>query len=390
MHRKINTYYRPQSSRDKDRDVFNHMSPDYYQRNVYTHPHFNSFRNIYCANCGEKGHVVKSCDRPITSFGIIAFKIAHNKEDEVQDRNNVLNELVKAEMRKANDADEHSFPKIKFLMIQRKDTMGYIDFVRGKYPTSNDTEKNCKISTLLSEMTYKEKHNLLTKSFDEIWNALWVNHESKCFKNEYEGAKRKFCNLDVPTLVKNSKTQYDFQEFGFPKGRRNMKESNIVCAEREFYEETGYDSNCYDFISNYPLVHEEFIGTNGVKYRHIYYLVKMKDKVRPPKLDTDNKVQAGEVRNIGWFSFKESMILLRPYDTAKKEVLKYVYNDINEMKLNFVCSSVYSNREETKWKLENPYCVKSNDGLLEMLYEDLRQKYIDSKEILIDSSTKRC
>lgn len=384
MQKRINNYdFRKTSARDKD--SYDYMSPGYLQKSVYTHPHFNSFRNIYCANCGEKGHVVKGCDRPITSFGIIAFKIVHTKEDEINDKNNSLDAIVNKEMKKVKTEDDNVFPKIKFLMIQRKDTMGYIDFVRGKYPNFNEDDKNSKISTLLNEMTYKEKNNLLTKSFDEIWGALWVNHESKCFKNEYEGAKRKFNSLNVKSLVANSRTEYEFQEFGFPKGRRNMKETNIGCAEREFYEETGYDKLCYEFISNYPLVHEEFVGTNGVKYRHIYYLVKMKDKVRPPKLDINNKVQAGEVRNIGWFSFQESMSLLRPYDTAKKDVLKYVFNDITKMKLKFECSVAYSSAVDLKWKKQLNDENIDKKGL-EMIYEDLRRKYICSEDCLIDSS----
>ena len=72
------------------------------------------------------------------------------------------------------------YPKTKFLMIQRKDTMGFTDFVRGKYPE----EYSKTLPIFLNEMTIKEKNNLLTKSFDEIWGDLWVNHDSKCFKNE--------------------------------------------------------------------------------------------------------------------------------------------------------------------------------------------------------------
>ena len=40
-----------------------------------TVPVKSKYKNIYCVNCGEKGHVVKDCFGPITSFGIIAFKI---------------------------------------------------------------------------------------------------------------------------------------------------------------------------------------------------------------------------------------------------------------------------------------------------------------------------
>ena len=37
-----------------------------------------NIKNIQCANCGDTGHIVKDCKKPITSFGIIAFKIVKN------------------------------------------------------------------------------------------------------------------------------------------------------------------------------------------------------------------------------------------------------------------------------------------------------------------------
>lgn len=296
----------------------------------------SKYRNVYCVNCGEKGHIIRDCNGPITSFGIIAFKVVNSPEEERYDKNDTLKSILE----QCGGKNVYEYPKIKFLMIQRKDTMGYTDFVRGKY-TNSDNLRDEIIKVCLNEMTSKEKENLLNKSFDQIWSDLWINHDSKCFKNEYEHAKRKFQNLDIPSLVKSSRNSFDFQEFGFPKGRRNMKETNISCAEREFYEETGYDSTGYDFIRNYPTIQEEFIGTNGVHYRHIYYLVKMKDNVSPPKIDRSNKIQTGEVQNIGWFSLDECTLLMRPYDTAKKGVIRSVYYDILQMKNNFLCSNYY-------------------------------------------------
>jgi 8-oxo-dGTP pyrophosphatase MutT (NUDIX family) len=302
-------------------------------------PNKSKYRNIYCVNCGEKGHVVKDCDGPITSFGIIAFKIVQDKNDESFDTNSKLKEILSYNNVKDTN-NENTFPKTKFLMIQRKDTMGFTDFVRGKYPDEPEESEKA-LQTDLNEMTEEEKNTLLTKSFDEIWRKLWVNHDSKCFKNEYEFAYRRYQKLDIPNLVKCSKTCYKYQEFGFPKGRRNMKETNIACAEREFYEETGYDKTCYDFIKNYPTIHEEFVGTNGVRYRHIYYLVKIKDNVPPPKIDFRNKVQTGEVQNIGWLTYEECMSVIRPYDIEKKKVIKKVYDDLLEMKNNYICSNFY-------------------------------------------------
>jgi hypothetical protein len=120
-------------------------------------------------------------------------------------------------------------------MIQRKDTMGFTDFVRGKYPDDPEEAKKV-LPIFLNEMTHQEKLKLLHKPFDYIWNNLWVNHESKCFKNEYELAHKKFQKLDIKTLINNSNISFNYTEFGFPKGRRNMKETNISCAEREFLE----------------------------------------------------------------------------------------------------------------------------------------------------------
>lgn len=130
-----------------------------------------------------------------------------------------------------------------------------------------------------------------------------------------------------------------------------MKETNIACAEREFYEETGYTKLHYDFIKNYPTINEEFVGTNGIRYRHIYYLVKMKDDVPIPKVDYNNILQIGEVQNIGWFSYDECMNLIRPYDIAKKNVIRKVYYDIVEMNENFICSHFYYNGKRQNYYL---------------------------------------
>ena len=323
-------------------------------------------KNVICANCGEKGHVVKDCTGPITSFGIMAFKIIFNKEQEKYDKNSKLDDILsefKDNIPQKDQDQAEIYPKIKFLMIQRKDTMGYIDFIRGKYNNTDEEEKFKKINICLNEMTFKEKDNLLTQTFDQIWNNLWVNHDSKCYKNEYETAKRKFNQLNVRKLVEESKTKYTFQEFGFAKGRRNMKESNIACAEREFYEETRYNKSSYEFIKDYPSIHEEFTGTNSINYRHIYYLVKMKSTICPPKIDLTNKVQAGEVKNIGWFTFDECNMLLRPYDTAKINVLKNVYNDILKMNLNFKCSNNFKNNQS-----QNTMQKKSNWSQFKQLH----------------------
>ena len=291
-------------------------------------------KHIFCVNCGEKGHVVRECHAPITSYGILAFKVNKSSEDDKYDKNETLTNILKSEFifDKNNE-----YPKIKFLMIQRKDTIGYIDFIRGKYKD---------LSTCLNEMTKAEKYNVMTKTFDELWNNLWVCNKTNenFYRQEYTQAKNKYNKLDIHKLLKgNSDSPYRYAEFGFPKGRRNILERNLSCAEREFFEETGYDNSSYEFIKNYPMIEEQFTGSNGIVYKHVYYLVKMKDDYvkKTPNIDLDNTVQIGEVQNLGWFTHDECIALIRPYDEEKKKVLTDVYNDLQKMNGEYECSEYY-------------------------------------------------
>ena len=363
-------------------------------------------KNVFCVNCGEKGHVVKECVNPITSFGIIAFKVVNQKFEEIFDKNENLEKILKSiNGNEQNLEKEFSWkskryqPKIKFLMVQRKDTMGFIDFIRGKYSSTDQTEKKKKIYTCLNEMTMQEKQALLTKTFDQLWSDLWVNKNSRVYQNEYKGAKEKYNLLNIEELLSQSKSLFTFQEFSFPKGRRNMKETNIMCAEREFYEETGYDKSTYEFIKDYPIIKEEFLGTNGVKYRHIYYLVKMKNNVRPPKVDVTNMLQTGEIQNLGWFTLNECLSLIRPYDTEKKNVIIKVHNDIIKMNNNYNCSRYYTmpmrESDLTSSKFIKSSLLKKREKTTEL--DDIEQvsqkkitfiknKYLYSNDYLIEAN----
>lgn len=77
------------------------------------------------------------------------------------------------------------------------------------------------------------------------------------------------------------------------------------------------------------------MGTNNVQYRHVYYLVKMKDNIPKPNVDKTNILQIGEVRNIGWFTYSECISLIRPYDTEKKNIIKQVYYDLLKLDNNY-------------------------------------------------------
>ncbi len=278
------------------------------------------YKNTSCVNCGELGHIIKDCKEPITSFGVIAYKIVWSKLHEIYDiPTDVAPFVVKQ--------DISSYPKIKFLMVQRKDTMAFVDFVRGKYDEYDEQKKNILLTTWLNEMTMHEKKMLLTHNFDQLWDYLWLNKNSRTYKNEYELAKYKYLKLNIPKLLNKSIHHYAYQEFGFPKGRKSIREDNLECAQREFHEETSYSCKDYNIQPIAPLI-EQFIGTNGISYKHIYYIAKMNSVVKIPTIDYSNYSQAGEIKNVCWLTYNECMQLIRPYDVEKKNILTTLYHHL--------------------------------------------------------------
>ena len=83
----------------------------------------------YCNNCGKTGHTFQNCKKPIISSGIISFKIINGIK--------------------------------KYLMICRKDSLGFVDFMRGKYNITNTQH----ILNLINEMTTTEKDMILNNDF---------------------------------------------------------------------------------------------------------------------------------------------------------------------------------------------------------------------------------
>jgi 8-oxo-dGTP pyrophosphatase MutT (NUDIX family) len=268
------------------------------------------FTKIYCGNCGNMGHTYRRCKFPITSCGVILYKI------------------------NPTYLEDNSLDKYQYLLIQRKDTLGFVEFMRGKYDELNKDY----IIKLFETMTIGEVDRINNHTFDELWNMLWLNKNIKQYQTEYEISKKKFLNLkeskyfSFSKLLEVSKIQYIEKEWGFPKGRRNLKETDYDCALREFEEETNYQEEDYSILRNIKPVEEIFYGSNNIKYKHIYYIAK---SVRTKELgvDPNNYFQFTEVSNIAWFTLQESLEIIRPYNVEKKAVL----SKVNKLLFNNNC-----------------------------------------------------
>ena len=95
------------------------------------------FRPQTCRNCGYNGHLYKDCIHPIMSYGVICYKIEDNQ--------------------------------IKYIMIQRKDSLSFMEFIRGKYSVNREEY----IEELINNMTENEKELICSGEFDKIWNYAW-------------------------------------------------------------------------------------------------------------------------------------------------------------------------------------------------------------------------
>ena len=131
---------------------------------------------IHCSNCNKLGHYFRECKEPITSYGIIAYRI---KQPSTSHEPAVLNGISEHDTINGLDGKQ-----IEFLMIQRKDTLGYVEFMRGKYNVGSIDY----IQTLFHQMTHDELGRLVKYDFETLWNSLWNNQISRQYKQEYDNA----------------------------------------------------------------------------------------------------------------------------------------------------------------------------------------------------------
>lgn len=353
---------------------------------------YHSHKKIICMNCGKNGHEFKTCNEPITSRGIIDIKILGNNGESLlfgeqfskknpnnqtvlskkypnikysissniilEDNN--CNSYIMNSLSVPYDTEEelHKFcyykDKIVFLMVSRKFSLGFIEFIRGKYDVS-DTKK---IIHLFEQMYPEEIKYIHKHTYDDIlYHFLNRNNESRetVLNQIYEGKySMEYCESKMKfNMLRNSnfsdnlngdmiwglqfytttiKPKWKQPEWGFPKGRRdNKNEENLTCACREFEEETGYKKNNYLVLGKIEPIEERLVGTNNIKYKHIYNIAidltecDSLDSLRNYSLKNKLEFDKCEIGDIGWFTYNEAIYRIRPYHTEKKKILTRVY-----------------------------------------------------------------
>ena len=133
----------------------------------------------FCNNCGKTGHIYKKCTEPITSYGIIAFKIDFvnlNKDLDLNLSPNTFKNLENTNIIKYNNSYIGNFKfynkikkYVKFLIISRKSSLGFIEIMRGHY----DVNSFESVKKLYIQMYPKEIKLLKNNNFDYLWKYVW-------------------------------------------------------------------------------------------------------------------------------------------------------------------------------------------------------------------------
>lgn len=338
----------------------------------------NFRRKSFCANCGKQGHEYRHCHEPITSYGIIniciyndtnesailkskfhqnkktCYKVVSTKYPNIHcyisdnigsnDENSVY-KLDNDSVAYQNEDQMHKFcyykDKIMFMMVSRRFSLGFVEFVRGKYNIFDSRS----IINLFQQMYDDEIKFIRKNNYDNLlYHFLNRKDEPKeivlnrvyegKYSNEYCEAKIKFNILSNPSEDENNDIYLDLNfytryiepkwkkpEWGFPKGRRDKcSEGDLTCACREFEEETGYRKNEYEVLNKIKPIEEHLMGTNGVNYKHIYYLA-----IDNNNHNTSSEYDFYEIGDIKWFTFDEAISNIRPYHTEKKKILTRIY-----------------------------------------------------------------
>jgi len=282
---------------------------------------FSSTPNPTCSNCGTSGHGFRHCTEPVSSYGVLVFRWI-GKTEEWSPTNEFCSDT------RSPTGLVQTQPEV--LMIQRKDSLGFMDILRGKYKI-NDPDY---IRKQLRGTTKKERNSLLNDDFDTIWQNLWGSdaESSQRYAHDRHTSKQKLLELrkgietnkgetyTLADLLRQEPVVYETPEWGFPKGRRNPYETDLQCAYRELEEETSiHEEELWKVMNIAPFV-ETFFGSNDIHYRHTYYIAQYIGD-RTISFDILNNEMTKEIGSLAWKSMDDALLLLRPDNLEKRGIL---------------------------------------------------------------------
>lgn len=211
----------------------------------------------------------------------------------------------------------------KILMINRRHSIYYVEFVMGKY-NINDIKT---LELIFNRITIDEKNSIVKESYKDLWINLWRCKNTKFFNNyKFICNNKKFNNLKNNKILFNklcNLTHLKDTEWEFSKGRKNNNEINLNCAIRELKEETDINISHNNILKNIKPIIEEYISTNNIKYRICYYIAIYDSDILNVFIDNN------EVKSIKWIDINNCNEYIRKYNSSKLDVIKSIKSIID-------------------------------------------------------------
>lgn len=182
----------------------------------------------------------------------------------------------------------------EILMIKKRNSYAFVEFVRGLY----DPYKDHDLEYMFSQMTIAEKSIIVTRKFDTMWCMCNKEPTKSSDRAAYGKALKKYTTLlERNVLLKIvSNTTNSSLLWEIPKGRPNKRENSISAATREFEEETGLTKNSYRVLFDEGVIEHVFVDC-GVKYKYVYYIALLGNHV-VPTYDYNNEHMLWELSDL--------------------------------------------------------------------------------------------
>ena len=275
---------------------------------AYKRLHHKTSNPIFCTNCGEYKHSYRECTKPITSLGVVLYK-----------------------------KTESSY---KYLLLCRRNTIGFVQLVRGKYSFSDINY----IQQIINVLTNSELEQVKTLDFGALWELLWQDikynkensknlNDKKMAEDKFNKLKDGFCTnnmyYNIDYFISHKTKFYVEQEWGFPKGRRKKDEDDLAGAIRELMEETGISRDSFTIDPESKIV-EEYKSYDNIIYRNIYYLAEYISEIAI-SINETNMEQFTEISQIGFYTLSELDTKFRDYEISKRELVRQLTHKFNSL-----------------------------------------------------------
>lgn len=239
--------------------------------------------------------------------------------------------------------------KIEVLMVKKKTTFSFVEFVLGHYKRNSDST----LIYLLSKMTPEEKLDIWSLDFSKMWTRIWltdpespvsnVSKNSKTAPFSHQDKMEKYLRCknyfiinhikDGGTKIRELLSRSDSCDtlWELPKGRSNPQEKPLNCAIRELQEETGIDPTQYQLLNVDTC--SNTVVSGKIQYINNYYLSILHhdskyQNSKELRINYEDTQQISEIIGIQWMDL-DCIKILDPNDICYT-LIKIMFRELRK------------------------------------------------------------